>query len=224
MRISVLQPQPERERHADAEEESADDVRQPGEARRRCRSTSRGRSDRRAAARCAEDRHRDRKQPHAHAVPVAHVDDVGHRAHGAEVRLVADRAEDKGEREGAPDDGAGAALRVRENSLAASFFARASAPRHLRESRCLACSAAGDEGYFFISARRVSRAARSSPSSAWELAMLSRASGALALSGQVLTTFCCAAIADLVVAHGVVGVADPVLRRRQRAGCSGNWP
>src|SRR6267378_5716770 len=63
--------------------------------------------------------------------------------------------------------------------------------------RCLACSAAGLEGYFLTRARSVSRAAGLCPSSPWELAMLSSASGALEFSGQSLTTLCCAAMADL---------------------------
>src|SRR5262245_21493121 len=63
--------------------------------------------------------------------------------------------------------------------------------------RCLACSEAGLEGYFLTSVRSVSRAALAWPSSPCELAMLSRASGALEFSGHSLTTFCCAAIADL---------------------------
>src|SRR5207237_1310853 len=63
--------------------------------------------------------------------------------------------------------------------------------------RCFACSAAGLEGYFLTRARSVSRAAGLCPSSPWELAMLSSASGALEFSGQSLTTFCWAAMADL---------------------------
>src|SRR5258706_2569909 len=65
------------------------------------------------------------------------------------------------------------------------------------DRRCLACSEAELAGYFLTSVRRVSRAALLWPSSACELAMLSRASGALEVSGHSLTTFCCAAIADL---------------------------
>ena len=52
-----------------------------------------------------DDGDRDGKQPHAHAAPVAHVDNVGHRAHGAEIDLVADRAEHEAERETAPCNG-----------------------------------------------------------------------------------------------------------------------
>jgi hypothetical protein len=47
----------------------------------------------------AEQRHRDGKEPHAHAAQVAHVDPVGDSAHGAEARLVADGAEDERKRE-----------------------------------------------------------------------------------------------------------------------------
>src|SRR5712691_7551532 len=70
-------------------------------------------------------------------------------------------------------------------------------PAYFRMRRCLACSAAGLEGYFLTSARSVSRAAFACPSSDWELAILSSASGALGFSGQSLTTFCWAAIAPL---------------------------
>ena len=41
----------------------------------------------------AEHRGADRQHPHAHARPVADGDDVGHRAHGAEVRALRDGAE-----------------------------------------------------------------------------------------------------------------------------------
>src|SRR6267142_3141682 len=65
------------------------------------------------------------------------------------------------------------------------------------DRRCLACSEAELAGYFLTRVRRVSRAALLWPISACELAMLSSASGALEFSGQSLTTFCWAAIADL---------------------------
>ena len=92
------------ERHADAEQEAADDVGQPGEVRPgvdRLGEVDDAGEVQRARA---EQRHRDGEQPHAHAAGVAHVDPVGHRAHGAEVGLVADRAEDEGEHEGPAGD------------------------------------------------------------------------------------------------------------------------
>ena len=50
----------------------------------------------------ADHRHADGQHPHAHARPVADVDDVGHRAHGAEVGALRDGAEGHGQREGGP--------------------------------------------------------------------------------------------------------------------------
>ena len=63
--------------------------------------------------------------------------------------------------------------------------------------RCFALAAAGVPGYFASSASSVFCAPRRSPSASCEVAMLSIASGALASSGQLASSFCCAAIACL---------------------------
>jgi hypothetical protein len=70
-------------------------------------------------------------------------------------------------------------------------------PPYFFASRCFACSAAGLLGYFETRVRSVLRDALRSPVSAWLEAMLSIASGAFWLSGQVAISFCCAAIAFL---------------------------
>jgi hypothetical protein len=49
----------------------------------------------------AGDRHRDGQQPHAHAAPVAHVDDVGQAPMVQKLVLAATSAEDEGDREAA---------------------------------------------------------------------------------------------------------------------------
>ena len=95
---------PGSERHAHAEEEAAEDVRKPGEVRPHVDRLGEVDQPRELQRVRAEDRDRDGEKPHAHPRPASHVDDVGHRAHGAEVRAVGDRAEDEGEQEPAERD------------------------------------------------------------------------------------------------------------------------
>ena len=99
--------------HAEAEQESADQVGQPGDPRRRVDRLRQVDQARRFQRRRAGDRDGDRQQPHAHPAPVADVHDVGDRAHRAEVDAVGDRAEDKGQREGEPGDECRKMARIR---------------------------------------------------------------------------------------------------------------
>ena len=87
------------DRHAEAEHEAADQVREPGHLRAgvdRLREVDVARRLQRGRA---GDRDGDGEQPHAHAPPVAEVHHVGDRAHRAEAHAVRDRAEDEREHE-----------------------------------------------------------------------------------------------------------------------------
>ena len=93
-----------REHHAEAEHQAADDVRQPQELRpgvdRFRRVDQPGPRERLRA----EHRDADRREPHPHPRPVAHVHDVRHRAHRAEVAAVHRDADDERDRERRPRD------------------------------------------------------------------------------------------------------------------------
>jgi hypothetical protein len=99
-----------RERHADAECQSADDVRQPGQVLPGVDGVGEVDLARVGEEVGAEDGDRDGQQPGAHAAPVAHVDHVGNRAHGAEIGLVGEETEDETETETPPDNGLGYGL------------------------------------------------------------------------------------------------------------------
>src|SRR5436190_15496907 len=174
------------ERHADAEHQAADYVREPGEIGRRIDRLGvideAGRLDRRST----EQRHRDREEPHAQPRELAHVHPVGHSTHRAEVCLVADRPEDKSENEGA-------AGHVRDQRR------RITADQRLEKAarRCFALTAALLFGNLVRSSSSVFWAFLRSPMVSWALAMLSIASGAFSLSGQPARSLRCAAIASL---------------------------
>src|SRR5262245_14812506 len=132
----------------------------------------------------AEQRHRHGEQPHAQAAGVAHVDPIGYRAHGAEVRLVSDRAEDEGERERASGDVRSKLLRIQR------CLAKAA-------RRCLALIAELDAGYLAMRSSRVFWADLRSPMVSCALAIDSMASGAFGLSGQPARSLRCALMALL---------------------------
>jgi len=100
------------QRHADPEEQAAQDVGEPDEPGRGVDRLGEIDEAGELQGACARGRHGDGEQPHAHAVPVAHVDHVRNRAHGAEVRLVAHGAEDECEGKGPPDHRRGERCRV----------------------------------------------------------------------------------------------------------------
>ena len=101
-----LVPAARAERHADAEQEPAEQQGEPGKAGPRVdglRKVDEARELQRGSPR---DRDRHREHPHAHAAPAAHVHDVRDGAHRAEVGALGDRAEDERDAEAGPcDDG-----------------------------------------------------------------------------------------------------------------------
>jgi len=103
-------------RHAEAEEKSADKVRRPCDLRRRVNRFARIGEPGRLEPCHTGDRYRDREQPHAHAPPVADGDEIGHRAHGAEVDTVRHRAEYDREPERASCDQRGEMLKILHGS------------------------------------------------------------------------------------------------------------
>ena len=103
-------------RHAKAEEKSADKVRRPGDLRGRVNRFARIGEPARLEPCHAGNRYRDREQPHAHAPPVADGDQIGHRAHGAEVDPVSHRAEYDREPERASCDQRGEMLKILHGS------------------------------------------------------------------------------------------------------------
>ena len=82
-------------------------------------------------------------------------------------------------------------------------------------SRRFAFSAASLPGYLAIRVSRVFFAAVFLPISCWLLAMLSIASGALALSGKVLNQFLLSGDCVFKVAQREIRITDPVLGTRQ---------
>ena len=87
------------ERHAEAEQEAADEQRQPAHAAAGVDRFGQIDETRRLQRAGADDRHGDGEQPHPHPTPVAEVHDVGHGAHRAEVDAVGDGTEDDREAE-----------------------------------------------------------------------------------------------------------------------------
>jgi hypothetical protein len=87
------------EGHADTEHHTAQHIAQPGEVAGAVRREGVGRQRQLARAlenHHAEQRHGHGEQPGAQPAGIAHVHPVGHRAHGAEVGLVGDRAQHHG--------------------------------------------------------------------------------------------------------------------------------
>ena len=93
------------ERHPDAEAQSADDIREPGETAAGIEGLGQIQVSKIGKHIGADHRHRDREHPGAHAPPVSHVDHIGNGAHGAEVGLVGDEAEYDSQSETPPDYG-----------------------------------------------------------------------------------------------------------------------
>ena len=91
--------------HAETEEQATDGVRQPQQARPGIDAVRRLDPAQRDHAVEADHRHADGQHPHAHARPVAEIDDVGHRAHGAEVSALRNGAKGDGQRERGPQHG-----------------------------------------------------------------------------------------------------------------------
>ncbi len=89
-----------REHHAEAEQGAADERRQRGQLRRGVEAVIGVDPAERGHRIEADHRHADRQHPHAHARPVAHVDDVRQRTHGAEMAALGDHAEDDRQPEG----------------------------------------------------------------------------------------------------------------------------
>jgi hypothetical protein len=93
------------EHHAEAEQETADQVRSDEHTRSRVDRFAAVDHARPCEQVRADDRHRNREQPLSHPCGVAEADQVGDRAHRAEARSLHHRSKDNRERERRPQHG-----------------------------------------------------------------------------------------------------------------------